>query len=108
VWHQSAAPAARQKRLLRTVLHEMMLASMAAPSASLGRLHGPGGGPPERQVARQAPGKPGRATAPTGMRVIADLAKVHRALPMAATLKRLGSRTGPGHTWRAPRVTWGR
>jgi hypothetical protein len=35
---------------------------------------------------------------------MAELSQVHRDLTMAATLHRLGSRTGTGTTWRAHRV----
>jgi hypothetical protein len=104
VWHHAAAPEALKKRLLRTVLHEMMLDSTAEPSAYLLRLHWHGGGPTALRVARKTPGKPGRATEHDGMDVLAELAKVHRDRTSAATLNRLGYRTGTGKTWRAHSV----
>jgi hypothetical protein len=57
-------------------------------------------------VARKAPGKHGRATEHDVIGVIAALSKVHRALTIAATLNRLGYRTGTGKTWRAHSVAW--
>jgi hypothetical protein len=56
------------------------------------------------RVARHTAGKHGRATAPDSIAVIRELSKVCRDLPIAATLNRLGYRTGTGKTWRAHRV----
>ena len=44
VWHHAAAPEARKKRLLRTILHEMVIDSTPEASAHGLRLPGPGGG----------------------------------------------------------------
>jgi hypothetical protein len=55
-------------------------------------------------VARPAPGKPGRATEHDAIGIIAALSKVYRDLTIAATLNRLGYRTGTGKPWRAPSV----
>jgi hypothetical protein len=77
-------------------------------SEPLLRLHGQGGVHTELRVARHAPGKHSRATAPDVMGVMAKLAKVYRDLTMAALLNRLGSRTGTGKTWRAHSVAGGR
>jgi hypothetical protein len=68
------------------------------------RLHGQGGVHTAFRVARHAPGKHGRATDHDAMGSMAALSKVYRALTMAATLHRLGSRTGTGQTWRAHSV----
>jgi len=104
VWPHAAAPEARKKRLLRTVLYAMMSDRTSAPAADLLRLHWPGGVHTEIRGARKASGKPGRATAHEVMGVMTERATVHRDLTMAATLNRLGSRTGTGKTWRAHRV----
>ncbi len=58
----------------------------------------------EVRVARNAPGKHSRATAPDVMGVLAELSKVYRDLTIAAILNRLGYRTGTGKTWRAHSV----
>lgn len=55
-------------------------------------------------MARNTPGKPGRATEHDVIDVMAALSKVHRALTIAATLNRLGYRTGTGTTGRAHSV----
>jgi DNA invertase Pin-like site-specific DNA recombinase len=104
VWHHAAAPEALKKRILRTVLHEIMIDSTAAPSEYLLRLHWHGGVHTEIRVARNAPGKHGRATEHNVIGVIAELSKVYRDLTIAATLNRLGYRTGTGKAWRAHSV----
>ena len=55
-------------------------------------------------MARNAPGTHSRATDHDVMRVIAELSKVYRDLTIAATLTRLGERTGTGKPWRAHSV----
>ena len=104
VWHHAAAPEALKKRILRTVLHEIMIDSTPEASAHYLRLHWHGGVHTELRVARNAPGKHGRATEHTIIGVIAELSKVSRDLTIAATLNRLGYRTGTGKAWRAHSV----
>jgi hypothetical protein len=67
-------------------------------------LHWHGGVHTEVRVARNTAGKHGRATEHDVIAVIRELSKVCRDLTIAATLNRLGYRTGTGKTWRAHRV----
>ena len=55
-------------------------------------------------MARQTAGQHGRATDRAVIEVIRALSQVQRAFTLAATLNRLGSRTGTGKTWRAHSV----
>jgi hypothetical protein len=104
VWHHAAAPEALKKRILRPILHEMVMASPPQSSEYLLHLHWQGGGHPELRVARNTVGKHGRATDRDVSEVSRELSQVCRDLTIAATLNRLGSRTGTGKTWRAPSV----
>jgi hypothetical protein len=104
VWHHAAAPEALKKRILRTVLHEIGIDNTPEASAHCLRLHWQGGVHTELRVARNAPGKHGRATDHDAMGIIAELSKVYRDLTIAATLNRLGYRTGTGKPWRAHSV----
>ena len=104
VWDHPTAPEALKKRILRTVLHEMVLDTLPEPPEHILRLHWHGGVHTELRVARNTAGKHGRVTAPQAMEVIRELSKVCRDQTIAATLHRLGSRTGTGKTWRAHRV----
>ena len=104
VWRHPAASEALKKRMLRTVLQEMMVYTTQAPPEHVLHLHGHGGMHTEVRVARHTAGKHGRATDGDVMEVMRELSKVCRDLTLAATLTRLGYRTGTGKTWRAHRV----
>ena len=82
----------------------MRIETRQEPPEPLLGLHGHGGVHTELRVARQTVGKHGRATPPQALEVIRARSKVWRDQTMAATLHRLGSRTGTGKTWRAHSV----
>jgi hypothetical protein len=104
VWHHAAAPEALNKRILRTVLHEMVIDSPPQASEYLLRLPWQGGVHTELRVARNTAGKHGRATDHDVIEVIRELSQVCRDWAIAATLNRRGYRTGTGTTWRAHSV----
>jgi hypothetical protein len=104
VWRHPAASEALKKRILRTVLHEIMIHTTQEPPEHVLHLHWHGGVHTEVRVARNTAGKHGRATDRDVIDVIRELSKVCRDLPIAATLNRLGYRTGTGKTWRAHSV----
>src|SRR2546428_301063 len=107
VWHHPAASEALKKRMLRTVLHEMMIHPTKEPPEHVLHLHWHGGVHTAVQVARNTAGKHGRATDRDVIAGIRELSTVCRDLTIAATLNRLGYRTGTGKTWRAHRLAWG-
>jgi hypothetical protein len=104
VWHHRAAPEALKKCILRTVLHEIMIHTTQEPPEHILHLHWHGGVHTEVRVARNTAGKHGRATDHDVIEVIRELSKVCHDLTIAATLNRLGYRTGTGNTWRAHSV----
>jgi hypothetical protein len=104
VSRQPAAPEALKKRIVRTVLHAIMIHTTQEPPEHVLHLHGHGGVHTEVRVARNTAGKHGRAAEDDVIEVIRELSKVCRDLTIAAPLNRLGSRTGTGKTWRAHRV----
>jgi len=104
VWRHPAASEALKKRILRTVLHEIMVHTTQQPPVHVLHLHWHGGVHTEVRVARNTAGKHGRATDNDVIEVIRELSKVCRDLTIAATLNRLGYRTGTGKTWRAHSV----
>ena len=103
-WEPPTASEALTKRLRRTGLDAMRIETRQEPPEPLLGLHGHGGVHTELRVARQTVGKHGRVTAPQAREVIRARSKVWRDQTMAATLHRLGSRTGTGKTWRAHSV----
>jgi len=104
VWHHPAAPEALKKRVVRTVLHEIVIDPRAEPPEYVLRLHWQGGVHTELRVLHNGRGQHGRATAHNVIEVIQELSKVHRDQTIAATLNRLGYRTGTGRSWRAHSV----
>jgi hypothetical protein len=104
VWAHPTASAALKKRLLRTVLHEIRIDTRQEPPEHLLRLHWHGGVHTELRVARNTVGKHDRATPLQALEVIRELSKVCHDQTIAATLHRLGYRTGTGKTWRAHSV----
>jgi DNA invertase Pin-like site-specific DNA recombinase len=104
VWRHPAAPEALKKRILRTVLHEIMIHTTQELPEHVVHLHWHGGVHTEVRVVRNTAGKHGRATEHDVIEVIRELSKVCRDLTIAATLNRLGYRTGTGKTWRAHSV----
>jgi DNA invertase Pin-like site-specific DNA recombinase len=104
VWHHPAASEALKKRILRTVLYEIMIHTTQEPPEHGLHLHWHGGVHTEVRVARNTAGKHGRATEHEAIEVIRELSKICRDLTIAATLNRLGYRTGTGKTWRAHSV----
>jgi excisionase family DNA binding protein len=105
--HQ-AASAALKKRILRTVLHEIIIDTLPEPPEPLLQLHWHGGVHTAMRVARNTVGKHGRATPQAALEVIRELSKVCRDQTIAATLNRLGYRTGTGKPWRAHSVACAR
>jgi hypothetical protein len=104
VWQHPAAPATLKKRILRTVLYEIIINTTQEPPEHLLHLHWQGGVHTELRVARNTAGKHGRAPHPDVLAVIRALSKVCEDRTLAATLNRLGYRTGTGKPWRAHRV----
>jgi hypothetical protein len=104
VWRHPAAPEALKKRILRTVLHEIMIHTTQELPEHVVHLHWHGGVHTEVRVVRNTAGKHGRSTEHDVIEVIRELSKVCRDLTIAATLNRLGYRTGTGKTWRAHSV----
>ena len=101
VWRHPAASETLKKRLLRTVLQEIMGQTIQEPPEHGLHLHWHGGVHTEGRGARNTAGKHGRATDRDVIDVIRERSKVCRDLTIAATLNRLGYRTGTGKTWRA-------
>jgi hypothetical protein len=104
VWHHPAASEVLKKRILRTVLHEIIIDTAPESPEHIIHLHWQGGVHTELRVARNTAGKHGRATDQNVIDIIAELSKVCRDATIASTLNRLGYRTGTGKTWRAHSV----
>jgi excisionase family DNA binding protein len=103
-WDDEAAPAALKKRILRTVLVEIVADVAEAPAEVRLWLHWAGGVHTELRVPKNARGKHRHCTDQKAIDLIRELARVCADPAIAATLNKLGYRTGKGKRWIASRV----
>jgi hypothetical protein len=101
--HESASPDLK-KRILRTVLEQIVIRDDESRRKHLLVLHWKGGVHTELEVARNKTGHKSIDTDKTALELIEELSKVCSDHAIAATLNRLGYKTGAGKTWRVHRV----
>jgi DNA invertase Pin-like site-specific DNA recombinase len=99
-WNHPAACPELKKRILRTVLHEIVINNTEDGRAHILVLHWQGGVHTELRVGRNRPGHHRRVTDTDVIELIRELSKVCCDATIAATLNRLGYRSGTGKTWR--------
>lgn len=104
LWRHSATPVELKKRLLRSVLQEIVVDACEEPPRNELRLHWKGGVHTRLVVPRNPQGKHGRATSADALELIRELSKVCDDRAIAAVLNRLGYRTGAGNSWQASRI----
>ena len=104
LWHHPAAPMALKKRLLRTVVEEIVADVHEHPPRTELRLHWKGGVHTCLVVPRNGRGQHGRATDRQVVDLVRELAKVCQDFEIARLLNRLGYRTGAGNGWTETRV----
>jgi len=104
LWNHELASADLKKRILRTVLEEVMIRDDDPRRHHLLVLHWKGGVHTELKVARVRTGKKPNDTKKTALELIEELSKVCSDQAIAATLNRLGFQTGAGKTWRVHSV----
>jgi DNA invertase Pin-like site-specific DNA recombinase len=104
LWNHPAAPVTLKKRILRTVLTEIILDVADDPPRNLLWLHWSGGVHTRLSLPRNRPGQHGRAVSTEAVELIRELASVCSDPTIANVLNRLGYRTGHGLTWRSARV----
>ncbi|MFQ5668170.1 MAG: recombinase family protein [Candidatus Binatia bacterium] len=104
LWRHPAAPVALKKRILRTVLTEIVVDVEEDPPQTRMKLHWSGGVHTELLVRRNPTGKHRHCTDRRVVDLVRDLAKVCEDPAIASVLNRLGYRTGVGNTWTESRV----
>lgn len=107
-WNHAAAPVELKKRILRTVLEEIIIDSQDEPPRHVLHLHWKGGIHTTLHVQRYARGQHSHGTASQVIELIQELSKVCDDRAIAAVLNRLGYRTGCGNSWLAARVAQAR
>ena len=104
LWNHPQAPVALKKRILRTVLHEIIINRSDQPPEHLLKIHWAGGVHSELRVRRSGTGQHRRTVDRAVIELLEELAKVCDDKAIAGILNRLGYHTGQGNTWRASRV----
>lgn len=104
LWDHPDAPVQLKKRILRTVLNEIVVDSKPDSSTHRLVLHWAGGVHTELQVERNKSGQHRRSADRTVIDLVSELAKICPDKTIAAILNRLGYKTGQEKTWNASRV----
>lgn len=104
VWSHLQAPVELKKRILRTVLEEIVVDVDPTAHQIKFRVHWAGGVHTELSVRKNRTGSHRRATDEEVVALITELAIVCPDPEIASILNRLGRRTGTGKTWTEARV----
>lgn len=104
LWDDPESPVELKKRILRTVLSEIVVTVNHSSDYIEMRLHWAGGVHTTLRVRKNKTGRNDQATEPCVIELVRELAKARPDSYIAATLNRLGYHTGPGNTWNEIRV----
>jgi DNA invertase Pin-like site-specific DNA recombinase len=104
VWDHAAATPSLKKRILRTVLEEIVIDRTDDPPEACLILHWAGGAHTELHVLCNRTGQHRRCTDKNVIAVVRDLAAICEDCQIARILNMLGYRTGAGNTWNETRV----
>jgi len=103
-WNHPAASPSLKKRILRTVLVEVVADIADDPPRIELKLHWAGGVHTSLSVGKNRTGRHGRSTDRTAIDLLRELAKICADDRIAQVLNRLGMKTGTGRSWTAGRV----
>jgi DNA invertase Pin-like site-specific DNA recombinase len=104
LWQHADASVELKKRILRTVLEDIVVTTSDDPSQHLLHLHWKGGVHTELRVTRNGTGQHRRVADDKAVELITELSKICEDKMIAIVLNRLGYRTGQGKTWRVHHV----
>jgi hypothetical protein len=104
LWDHPDAPVQLKKRILRTVLNEIIVQSERESRTHRLILHWAGGVHTDLSVERNLSGQHRRRAERTVIELVSELAKVCPDKAIAAILNRLGYKTGQEKNWNASRV----
>lgn len=104
VWDHPDASVQLKKRILRTVLKDIIIKPEQESLMYRVQLHWAGGVHTAFTIARNKTGQHGRSADRSVIELVGELAKVCPDKSIAAILNRLGYRTGQGKSWNASRV----
>jgi DNA invertase Pin-like site-specific DNA recombinase len=105
VWKDSQCDASLKKRIVRTLIHDVIADVDVAAGEIVLVIHWQGGVHTELRVARRRRGHHGHETTKDIVAAVRLLAQVCPDKEIAGLLQRNGLRTGKGNRWTAARVT---
>jgi DNA invertase Pin-like site-specific DNA recombinase len=104
LWNEPAAPIELKKRILREVVHEIVVDVNHTSGQIELRIHWAGGVHTMLRVHKNKTGQNGNATDKEIIELVRQLAKAWSDQYIAGILNRLGHHTGPGNSWNETRV----
>jgi hypothetical protein len=104
LWDHPRSPVTLKKRVLRTVLQEVIADTTNDPPTVHLKLHWAGGSHTELTVAKNRTGYNNHINSQEVTELIRELALVCEDTSIVSILNRLGYRTGNGNTWTEKRV----
>lgn len=104
LWDDPAAPVELKKRIIRTVINEIVVDVNHGTENVEMRIHWAGGVHTMLQVRKNRTGRTSRATDKNVVELVRELATAQSDARIASTLNRLGCQTGPGNSWNETRV----
>jgi DNA invertase Pin-like site-specific DNA recombinase len=104
LWNHAAASSPLKKRILRTVLEEILIQPAEDLTFYYVHLHWAGGIHTTLNLVRNKTGQHGQSADHAVIDLVRELAKICPDKAIAAILNRLGYQTGQGKSWRASRV----
>jgi hypothetical protein len=103
-WDDSRAPIELKKRILRTIINEIVVGVNHKTGNIEMQVHWAGGLHTPLCLRKNKTGRTGRATSMDVVELVRELAKAQSDSLIASTLNRLGHSTGPGNRWTETRV----
>lgn len=102
LWHHPQSSKQLKKRLVRTLLHEIVVSKEGNKISMM--LHWQGGDHTMLEFLKNKIGQHRYASPDNVVQLVRDLARVQPDQGIVSTLNRLGVRTGRGHTWTEGRL----
>jgi DNA invertase Pin-like site-specific DNA recombinase len=103
-WNDSSAPIDLKKRIIRTLIHEIIVDVNHSSATVEMQMHWAGGVHTALKVRKNKPGRNANATDRDVVELVRELALVQPDSYIASTLNRLGYHSGNGKTWNETRV----
>jgi hypothetical protein len=104
VWNSAATDMRLKQRIVRILVEEIVADVDAANAEIILLIHWTGGRHSELRLSKNQTGKHSRCTSLEAVEIIRRMAGRFPDDQIAATLNRLGLRTGPGNSWNEGRV----